>query len=252
MSGETVQTLREGSNTVRIEMEKQQVLKLYIVDNQSLERIVGVAEVNGKTYVSDEQGLVEIPVESGGSAEEYLREVRVFGTGADGQRNTFIQTYTNLPSSTELPLGLMVTSYKDLVDVEPEFAVSPELFRDFAQEGVFYNVTAPAHGLRGIDFQNAPNPVNNPEGEHGYVYWIDADYVHGINPDEYGVLTREQQEHIKSVIEERILSKIRPEHRPQIYLAQPGEDLPLVDGATRLQPDYGYLYVMHDLSLIHI
>ena len=225
------------------EMEKNKILKLYVIDNQTLEPTKGKVEFNSQTFETDENGYLEITVNS-----DTVNELKVYSTD-NGTTNSFVQTYRDVPVG-ELPAGLMVTTYSNLTDVDSSLAVTPELFRAFMEEGNMGYAAAPAHGLRSIDFQNATNPVPNPDGEHGYVYWIDSDYAAGQIPSIHGTLTQEEQLYIKDVIEREIIPHIiDPTHKPQIYIAQPGEELPLKAGISApLRPDDGIIFVTHRLG----
>ncbi|MFH1941735.1 MAG: T9SS type A sorting domain-containing protein, partial [bacterium] len=225
------------------EMEKNDILKLYVIDNQTLEPTKGKVEINSQTFETDANGYLEVDVDT-----STVDELKVYST-KNGVTNSFVQTYRNVPVG-DLPAGLMVTTFSDLTDVDPSLAVTPELFREFMQEGNFIGGWPYSYpeGLKSIDFQNAQNPVPNPDGDHGYVYWIDRDFFNSRAPDSYGIFSAEEQLHIKDVIENYIMTKIRDAtHMPQIYLAQPGETPSLEDNpgtsGQRLIP--GTIFVTH-------
>jgi|GEM_PF-6604723 len=214
----------KGDTTLVYQLTPGKEFRAVIIDNQTLKNKKGIVEVNGEQYLTDDNGFVNIYLDP---EVEKIDSVRAWSLSDTA--SSFIATYRELQldSSWTIPAGLMITTYDSLTDVEEKLRVSPELFRAFMEEGNMYEASAPAHGLRSIDFQHAQNPVPNQEGEHGYVYWIDRDYLHRRSPNNFGTLSREEQEYIKDVIEREIISHIRePMHKPQIYLAQPGEKPP--------------------------
>jgi len=223
----------EAEGTVYVDVKEMTDFLAHVVDNQSLEILQhGRVMINGREYSTD-NGLIELQVDPADSIA-----VSAWGVSPDTV-NTFKATYQKTPMSEDwgLPAGLMVTTYDNLTNVEPDKAVSPGLFRVWAQECNMYDKEAPAHGLRSIDWQNAQNPVPNPEGENGVIYWIDRDRYNTINSDTYGTLSEQEQLNIKDIIKNEILANIRdPAHKPQIYVAQPGEKPPLeTDPVTQQQ-----------------
>ena len=233
----------KGDTTLVYQLTPGKEFRAVIIDNQTLKNKKGIVEVNGEQYLTDDNGFVNIYLDP---EVEKIDSVRAWSLSDTA--SSFIATYRELQldSSWTIPAGLMITTYDSLTDVEEKLRVSPELFRAFMEEGNMYEASAPAHGLRSIDFQHAQNPVPNQEGEHGYVYWIDRDYAHSRYPDDYRTFSKEEQEYIKDVIEREIISHIRePPHKLQIHLAQPGEKPPLKEGGVGLQPADGIIFVTH-------
>lgn len=249
-------------------LSEERFLEAYVLDNQSLEGKVGVVEIGDETYVTDENGYVKIELFD--KTDEQLREY--YETNSDGEiigikelkaytvdpnpelgeRNSFIQTYKNVDvtAEPEKPTGLMVTTGNKLWtdDVDEQYKMDEELFRLFAQYGVFGLIGSPAHGLRGILWENAGKEITHEKNNTGYEIVIDSDNAYKYDPENYGEFTREQQQYIANVIEREINDKIEENggERLRVRLAEPGEVLKRKEGEEYLRFADGLVVVTSD------
>ncbi len=201
----------------------------WIVDNESRLPVPGNVTLflsNGQTKElhTDSTGYFKTQLEP----QQNLDSLLVWHIDGDSI-NSFGVKYPDIPLDQDLTnAGLFITTYDSIIyghNVADSLAVTPHLFRDYIEEG---NWSGAPLGIKTIDFQHVQNPVPNPNGPHGYVYWIDSDYYANKYPQYFRQLTPEEQNYIKSVIEREVLPKIKEEnHKIPIYIAQPGEIPPL-------------------------
>jgi hypothetical protein len=140
-------------------------------------------EINGVTYRCDANGHIQMQINPADSLD-----VPAWAEDANADTaNTFAAKFrAPMREDWANPAELPVTTYDSLAYNVPEnLRVNPELFRAFMQEGNFIGGLPFAHpeGLKSIDWQHAQNPVPNPNGLHGFVYWIDRDYAASLSSD---------------------------------------------------------------------
>ncbi|MCK6603489.1 MAG: T9SS type A sorting domain-containing protein [Ignavibacteriaceae bacterium] len=212
----------------------------YVIDVQTLAKKQGVVKIGNTLYPTDAQGKFAFQITPTPKIDSLKAWVS----------SEFVATYRNVRTDADLMnLAIPVVTLDSLVagsGIPDSLAVTPAEFRAYVQEGNSYVITAPAHGIRSIDFQNATNPVPNPNGPHGYVYWIDNNWGPTNYPSTFTTWTSAEREYVRQIIEQEVIGKIaHASHRPSIYLAQPGEAPPLRTGVTGIQPINGVLLVMH-------
>jgi len=231
-------TSKEQSYTLTV--SEMRDIEGYVIDVQTLGKKQGVVKIGNTLYPTDAQGKFAFQITPTPKIDSLKAWVS----------SEFVATYRNVRTDADLMnLAIPVVTLDSLVagsGIPDSLAVTPAEFRAYVQEGNAGYITAPAHGIRSIDFQDATNPVPNPNGPHGYVYWIDNNWGPTHYPSTFTTWTSAEREYVKQIIEQEVIAKIRDlSHRPSIYLAQPGEAPPLRTGVTGIQPINGVLLVMH-------
>lgn len=231
-------TSKEQSYTLTV--SEMRDIEGYVIDVQTLGKKQGVVKIGNTLYPTDAQGKFAFQITPTPKIDSLKAWVS----------SEFVATYRNVRTDADLMnLAIPVVTLDSLVagsGIPDSLAVTPAEFRAYVQEG---NFVGNPLGIKSIDFQNATNPVPNPNGPHGYVYWIDNNWGPTHYPSTFTTWTSAEREYVKQIIEQEVIAKIRdPSHRPSIYLAQPGEAPPLRTGVTGIQPINGILLVMHQIG----
>lgn len=227
-------TSKEQSYTLTV--SEMRDIEGYVIDVQTLGKKQGVVKIGNTLYPTDAQGKFAFQITPTPKIDSLKAWVS----------SEFVATFRNVRTDADLMnLAIPVVTLDSLVagsGIPDSLAVTPAEFRAYVNEGNGYRISS-------IDFQNATNPVPNPNGPHGYVYWIDNNWGPTNYPSTFTTWTSAEREYVKQIIEQEVIAKIRdPSHRPSIYLAQPGEAPPLRTGVTGIQPINGILLVLHEIG----